>query len=119
MRLFGLEIRRPARTRKTAPNTSLITTFPEPSRLWQRIIEPFAGAWQRNIEFSHESVLTYAAVYACVSLIASDIGKLRIKLVEQTSPGIWDETTNVAYSPVLRKPNHYQTNIQFLERWMT
>ena len=32
--------------------------------------------------------------------------------------GIWNETDNPAYSPVLRKPNSIQTRIQFWENWM-
>lgn len=115
MRLLGFEISRT----KTAPNLSLVTDTSLFSRGWSRILEAFPGAWQRNIEITNTNVLTYAAVYACVSLIASDIGKLRIKLVEETSPGVWDETKNPAYSPVLRKPNHFQTRIQFLEQWVT
>lgn len=85
---------------------------------WYPIIrEGFAGAWQRNVTCSQESVLAFAAVYRCVTLIASDIGKLRIKLVEKVGD-IWEETQNPAFSPVLRKPNHYQTRNQFMETWM-
>jgi HK97 family phage portal protein len=53
-----------------------------------------------------------------VTLIASDIAKLQLRLVEQDDEGIWHETTNPAYSPVLRSPNRYQTTIKFLERWI-
>jgi HK97 family phage portal protein len=81
--------------------------------------ESFTGAWQKNIEVKLDSVLTYSAVYACVTLIASDIGKLRIKLVEQDQNGIWSETTAPAFSPVLRKPNRYQNRIKFIEQWIT
>ena len=77
------------------------------------IHEPFTGAWQRNIEVRADTALTYSAVYACITLIASDIGKLRLRLVQQDSNGIWTETENPAYSPVLRKPNRYQTRIKF------
>lgn len=89
------------------------------NRGWFPLIvrEAFAGAWQRNIVRSAEDVLTYAAVYACITLIASDIAKLRIKLVQQDAGGIWNEVENPAYSPVLRKPNRYQTRIEFLEQW--
>jgi HK97 family phage portal protein len=66
-----------------------------------------------------EDVLTYAAVYSCVTLIASDISKLRITLVEQDRHGIWNEVESPAFSPVLRKPNRYQTRIAFLENWIT
>lgn len=85
---------------------------------WTRILEAFPGAWQRNIIYSAETVLTFYAVYACVTLIASDIGKLRIRLVQQDADGIWTEVENPAYSPVLRKPNRYQTRIRFFEHWM-
>lgn len=86
---------------------------------WYPLIrESFAGAWQRNVEVNFNSVLSFHAVFACSTLIASDIAKLRIKLVMQTSDGIWDETTNPAYTPVLRKPNAYQNRIQFLESWL-
>jgi HK97 family phage portal protein len=85
---------------------------------WPVIREPFAGAWQRNMEIRAESVLTYHAVYACITLIASDISKLRIRLVQQDDDGIWTETTAAAFSPVLRKPNRYQNRIKFFEQWL-
>lgn len=85
---------------------------------WLPIIrEAFAGAWQRNIEISAETVLANHAVFACQTLIASDIAKLRVKLVTNED-GIWVEVVNPAYSPVLRKPNAYQTRIQFYESWV-
>jgi HK97 family phage portal protein len=65
-------------------------------------------------------MLASSAVYSCISLIANDISKLRIKLVELDPVAkIWQETSNPAYSPVLRKPNRYQTRIQFLSEWIT
>lgn len=86
---------------------------------WFPIIrESFAGAWQQNVEVSASSVLVYHAVFACMTLIASDIAKLRIKLVRQTSDGIWEETESGSFSPVLRKPNPNQNRIQFLESWV-
>ena len=47
-----------------------------------------------------------------------DIAKLRIKLAEKDANDIWSETTNPAYSPVLRRPNDYQTRNQFWESWV-
>ncbi|WP_260581191.1 phage portal protein [Sphingopyxis sp. PET50] len=91
---------------------------PPDNRGWYRILESFGGAWQRNVEVNHESVLANSAVFACMTLIASDIAKLRVKLVQQTKDGIWEETSRPAYSPVLRKPNHFQTRIQFFESWV-
>ncbi|RWR28833.1 phage portal protein [Sinirhodobacter populi] len=85
---------------------------------WASILEIYPGAWQQNVEVRAESVLAYHAVFACMTLIASDISKLRVKLVARDSGGIWSETTNPAYSPVLRKPNAYQTRVQFWESWI-
>lgn len=85
---------------------------------WPLIREPFAGAWQRNQEISTADVLTFYAVWACVSLISSDISKLRLRLVQKDADGIWQETESPAFSPVLRKPNHFQTRIKFVEQWL-
>jgi HK97 family phage portal protein len=51
-------------------------------------------------------------------LIARDIAKLRVKLAEKDKNDIWSETTNPAFSPVLRRPNDYQTRNQFWECWV-
>jgi len=85
---------------------------------WINIVrEMWPGAWQSNVEVKYDSVLSNHADFACRTLIASDISKLRIKLMTEEN-GIWVETTNPAYSPVLRKPNRYQNRIQFLETWV-
>lgn len=89
-----------------------------PSRGGWRILEARPGAWQMNVEVDKESVLAFHAVFACMTLIARDIAKLRVKLVQKDEAGIWSEVTNPAYSPVLRKPNGYQTRIQFWESWI-
>lgn len=87
--------------------------------LFGPILESFSGAWQKNVVCeSRENMIAFSAVYACVSLIAHDISKLRIKLMIQNASGVWTETSAPAFSPVLRKPNAYQTRIQFLERWV-
>lgn len=79
--------------------------------------ESFPGAFQQNVEINFNSVLSNHAVFACISLISSDIAKLGVGLFEETDMGIWEETTNPAYSPVLRKPNIFQNRIQFYENW--
>ena len=85
---------------------------------WFRLFEAFPGAWQTNVVVDRNLVLSYHAVYACMTLIASDIAKLRVKLVQQSGDGIWSEVSSPAFSPVLRKPNPYQTRIQFWEAWV-
>ncbi len=82
------------------------------------VAEPFSGAWQQNQSISADTALAYHAVFACVTLIAGDIGKMRVILVKQDDDGIWEETTSPAFSPVLRKQNRFQTHIQFKEWWI-
>jgi HK97 family phage portal protein len=109
LRLFGLDISRAKDLSPVAENRG---------GWWPVIREAYGGAWQQNVEVSYNSVLSYHAVFACQTLIASDIAKLRCKLVVQDSDGIWSETKNPAYSPVLRKPNDFQNRIQFFENWV-
>jgi HK97 family phage portal protein len=111
MRLFGLPV--PFTSQKTATLSPVAE-----NRGWYRVLEAATGNWQRNIVVDRNLVLSYHAVYACMTLIASDVAKLRVKLVEKDKNGIWSETTNPAYSPVLRKPNEYQNRIQFWESWV-
>jgi HK97 family phage portal protein len=87
---------------------------------WPLVVrEPYSGAWQVNVEGRRDQVLQYAPVFACVTLIAQDMGKLTLRLVEQTDDALWEETTSPAFSPVLRKPNRYQTITKFVEQWIT
>jgi HK97 family phage portal protein len=44
---------------------------------------------------------------------------MNLRLVQKDANGIWTETENPAFSPVLRKPNRYQTRIKFVEQWLT
>lgn len=119
MRLLGFDIRvtkAAVGLTRVPPMMNALTT----GGWWPYVRESFAGAWQRNIEVeTTENVLKFSAVYACVSLIADDISKLRLKLVEDGGDDIWTEISNPAYSPVLRKPNRYQTRIQFINQWIT
>jgi HK97 family phage portal protein len=117
MRLLGLDISvSKAAVAVTVPPVSALTSV----SFLARIGEAWAGAWQRNIELeSQQNILKFSAVYACVSLIADDISKLRIKLVQDTDgDDIWNEITSSAFTPVLRKPNRYQTRIQFIAQWI-
>jgi HK97 family phage portal protein len=86
---------------------------------WPIVREPYSGAWQQNVEWSTETVLAHHAVYACITLIANDIGKLRQRLVARDTNGIWSETESSSFSPVLRRPNRYQNQIQFKQWWIT
>jgi len=113
MRIFGLEI-----SIKKAV-AALLQPISGNGGWWPLIRESFTGAWQQNVEVSQDTVLAYPAVYACTTLIASDIGKLRIKLVEEDDNGVSSEVTrNSPFLPLLRRPNTYQNRIQFVQQWM-
>lgn len=75
-------------------------------------------SFQRDVEVVHDKVLAHPTVYACITLIASDVAKIGLELRQKKDDGYWEVTSNPAYSPVLRKPNHYQTRQQFIECWM-
>ena len=84
---------------------------------WPIVREPFSGGFQENAEESVETVVSNSTVFACVTLIASDIAKMRLRLVEQDANDIWNEVESAAFSPFLRKPNRYQNRIQFFFWW--
>lgn len=86
---------------------------------WPIVRESYTGAWQQNVEINTDTVLTHTAVYGCISRISSDIAKNRVKLVAKDDDGIWNEVEIPAFSPVLRKPNRYQTRVKFWEQWLT
>lgn len=85
---------------------------------WPIVREPFQGAWQRNMEQSQSDVVANPTVWSCVTLIARDVSRLWVKVVQQGARDVWTPVQNSAYSPVLRSPNHYQTRVKFFEYWM-
>lgn len=89
---------------------------------WVRMVEEsFPGAWQQNVTLrSTRDLLAYPPVYACVTLIAGDIAKLRMRLTKRTDDDIWLESAISPSSPFLlplRRPNPYQTPYQFWTAW--
>lgn len=87
--------------------------------LWNPIIyESFPGAWQQNIELKRDSLLSYYAVFACISLLAADISKMPIKSIIQDDNGIWVENKRGKYNDLIRRPNNYQNRMQFVENWI-
>lgn len=109
MKILGLEIRL-ARKAMSPPQ--------EWRGGWQTIYESHPGGWQQDVKVRQDTVLAFPAVFSCQTLIASDIAKLRLRLVAVDGDGVWSETKNPAYSPVLKKPNHFQNRIQFYESWV-
>lgn len=82
------------------------------------IKEAFTGAWQRNIDYHRETCLENPTVFSCISLISSDISKLRMGVVKKDSQGIWTPVPFGEKWKVLTNPNQYQNRIQFFQQWM-
>lgn len=112
MRVFGFEI-----TRTKGQTLSAVHS----SRGWFGILrESFGGAFQEHVEVdAPKSILAFSGVFAPLTLIASDIAKMRVKLVEEDETGICTEVKKGSpFLQVLKKPNHFQNRIQFIEQWI-
>lgn len=97
--------------------TKALQTVPTQSGAWYPVVsEPFGGAWQAGAEITKADMLAHGAVFACVSLIASDIGKLPIAVTRREN-GIW-LATDSAFDVLLRQPNGYQNRAQFFTAWI-
>lgn len=80
--------------------------------------EPYSGAWQKNDELTREDVTAHHAVFACVSLISQDIGKMPIQL-KKREKGVLVNVEIPSKFRVLKKPNRFQIWQQFSENWTT
>ncbi len=79
--------------------------------------EPFAGAWQQGVKADPESVLSFHAVFSCISLISQDIAKMRLRLM-QTDTRDPPEKRQGDIARLCRRPNAQQNRIQFFELWL-
>lgn len=94
-----------------------LNTIPS-SRGWPWAIKEFdTGYWQKGITYERKDSLAYHAVFACTTLIASDVSKLAVQTVRKDSDGIWN-TIPYGDKAVINKPNVYQNRIQFYESWV-
>ncbi len=72
MKIFGMPIPFTGEKQKD------MSAVPSGRGGWYPIIrEPFTGAWQRNLEIRNDDASAFHADFACKTLIARDIGKLR------------------------------------------
>jgi HK97 family phage portal protein len=113
MKLFGLSV-----TKAKAPENLRPVASSWGGGWWPTIRESFTGAWQRNIEINHDSVVSFSAVFSCVTLIASDIGKLCLRLTSVNPDLTSTPAYSPSFSPVLAKPNRFQTWNKFIEQWI-
>ncbi|AWY19844.1 phage portal protein [Moraxella bovis] len=85
---------------------------------WLPIInEPYTGAWQKGDELKRTDLTNFHAVFACVSLISTDIGKLRIQ-TKSVKNGVLLPAKSRTQA-LLKKPNKHQTWQQFVENWVS
>lgn len=100
--------------KKNATNATPVNTGGQ----WRTIHEPTTGAWQRNqeIQVSREDQLQHHAVFACVSLITRDVGKLKLQTKKPIN-GV-RQVTESRMSKLLKNPNPHQNAQQFFESWV-
>ena len=84
---------------------------------WSMIFDSTPGAWQRNISTKVETVQAFSALFGILTLVSGDIGKLGLRLMRREGR-VWVPIENSAHSPVLRKPNRYQTRSMFFAQWV-
>jgi HK97 family phage portal protein len=64
-------------------------------------------------------MLAFSAVYGCVNVISSDIAKLPIIIEREDDDGSRTEIPRHPASILFHRPNHYQTNLDFIQSIMS
>jgi HK97 family phage portal protein len=83
---------------------------------WTTVAETFTGSWQQDVPIDRTAVSANWAVFSCVTLIAGDIAKMPARVMQYSPTSrIWEPTDR---GKVLRKPNRYQTRIEFFQNWV-
>lgn len=83
--------------------------------------EPFAGAWQRNMDNVNQagpSILAFSAVYTCINIISSDISRMPLRVLKKGPKGNREPHKNHPAWGLLQKPNIYQTSLQFVQQYL-
>jgi HK97 family phage portal protein len=119
VRVLGFDIKRAVAEKAIVQKQSFQSVSGYGRGGWFRVLESFTGAWQTNTEVDRDTVLSYSTVFACVTLIAQDIGKLSINVMEEQESGFYKKINDPNVTPVLKKPNQYQTGIKFREYWIS
>jgi len=112
VKLFGFQI-----SRVNAQAMQAVDSM----RGWFRIVgESFAGAFQSAVVVDNQrDLLAFSGLFAPLTLIGKDIAKLRVKLMKEAADGICEEIKSASpFLAVLKKPNRYQTIINFIEQWI-
>lgn len=85
---------------------------------WSIIREAAAGDWQRGVEISNDTALSFFAVFSCVSLIAADVSKLELSFRKKGKSGVPAPHNIESLDHLLKNPNHFQNRIKFIEQWL-
>jgi HK97 family phage portal protein len=120
MRLFGYEILKAIRVDELTVKAQTLESIGHSSGGWFPLVgEPWGGAFQQNVAIdASRDILAFSAVFACVTAIAQDIAKLRVRLMEEAMNGIGREVEESPFLAFFRRPNHYQTWQKFIEQWI-
>lgn len=112
MRLLGFDVS------FTRVKQKALSSLRSASGYWHTIFDRWPGAWQQDaaVEVNYNTVSSNWAVFSCVTLIASDIAKMPARVMQFSRALKVFEPTLLR--PVLRKPNHYQTRIEFFKCWV-
>ncbi len=116
-----MKLRTRLRAAVTAFRRGLTLSTVDSSRGWFTIFSGNQhGQFQHDVDETRpNNVVKNPLVYACATLIAGDIGKICIRLMMPWATShVWVETQSAAFSPLLRKPNHFQTRQQFIVSWV-
>lgn len=96
------------------------------STLWGgagTVRETFAGEWQVADRYAlagkvKRSPLAHSGVYTSINVISSDIAKLPARIMRpRTGGGGREEHTAHPLNRLLRKPNRFQTSLQFFQQY--
>ena len=66
----------------------------------------------------HEDLTKFSAVYACVNILSTDVAKLPIRVFKDLDNGGHERVKTHPLSRIFRKPNHYQTRMDFITQLM-
>lgn len=85
---------------------------------WVTVFETTTGSWQQDVAINQNTVSANWAVFSCVTLIAGDIAKMPARVMKYSKDlKVW-ERTDPPLRQVLRRPNRYQTRIEFFQNWV-
>lgn len=83
--------------------------------------EPFAGAWQKNLDNARgagPNILAFSGVYTCINIISSDIAQLSLQVLKKGPKGNREKHPNHPAWRLLQNPNSFQTSLQFVQQYM-